>query len=114
MMKCRYKKDFSGLIGGFGAKAGLAHHYYPHDLKTLKITTMGMIPSLIPSRAPVYYNPPGSNQVSRSIFIKYALFETILVKSQWVSAPCHKDRSFIFTYNSTCHDYSLTLKPSYT
>lgn len=23
MMKCRYKKDFSGLIGGFGAKAGL-------------------------------------------------------------------------------------------
>lgn len=95
-------------------KAGLAHHYYPHDLKTLKITTMGMIPSLIPSRAPVYYNPPGSNQVSRSIFIKYALFETILVKSQWVSAPCHKDRSFIFTYNSTCHDYSLTLKPSYT
>ncbi len=24
MMKCRYKKDFSGLIGGFGAKAGLA------------------------------------------------------------------------------------------
>ncbi len=23
MMKCRYKKYFSGLIGGFGAKAGL-------------------------------------------------------------------------------------------
>lgn len=27
-MKCRYKKDFSGLIGGFGAKAGLEHRTY--------------------------------------------------------------------------------------
>ena len=96
------------------AKAGLEHRNYPYDLNRVKLIMLGMIPSLIPSRAPVYYNPPGSNQVSRSIFIKYALFETILVKSQWVSAPSHKDRSFIFTYNSTCHDYSLTLKPSYT
>lgn len=36
------------------AKAGLEHRNYPFDLKTLKITTMGMIPSLIPSRAPIY------------------------------------------------------------
>lgn len=33
MMKCRYKKYFSGLIGEFCAKAGLAHYIQPHDLK---------------------------------------------------------------------------------
>lgn len=33
MMKCRYKKYFSGLIGEFCAKAGLAHNTQPHDLK---------------------------------------------------------------------------------
>ena len=49
MMKCRYKKDFSGLIGGFGAKAGLEHRNYPFDINRLKISTMDMIPSLIPS-----------------------------------------------------------------
>lgn len=49
MMKCRYKKDFSGLIGGFGAKAGLEHRNYPYDLKGLKFTTLDIIPSLIPS-----------------------------------------------------------------
>lgn len=27
MMKCRYKKYFSGLIEGFGAKAGLAFSF---------------------------------------------------------------------------------------
>lgn len=32
MMKCRYQKYFSGLIGGFGAKAGLEHRNYPYDL----------------------------------------------------------------------------------
>lgn len=32
-MKCRYKKYFSGLIGGFGAKAGLEHEIQPHDFK---------------------------------------------------------------------------------
>lgn len=49
MMKCRYKKYFSGLIGGFGAKAGLEHRNYPIDLKRLKFTTLDMIPSFIPS-----------------------------------------------------------------
>ena len=48
-MKCRYKKDFSGLIGGFGAKAELEHRNYPFDINRLKISTMDMIPSLIPS-----------------------------------------------------------------
>lgn len=41
MMKCRYKKDFSGLIGGFGAKAGLEHRNYPYDLKRLKLNIVG-------------------------------------------------------------------------
>ena len=49
MMKCRYKKYFSGLIGGFGAKAELEHRNYPFDINRLKIATMDMIPSLIPS-----------------------------------------------------------------
>lgn len=49
MMKCRYKKYFSGLIGEFCAKAGLEHHNYPYDLKRLKFTTLDIIPSLIPS-----------------------------------------------------------------
>lgn len=62
---------------GINKKVGLEHRNYSFDLKTLKITTMGMIPSLIPSRALIYYNPPGSNQVSRSILIKYALFATL-------------------------------------
>ncbi|HAF2128874.1 TPA: hypothetical protein G9F27_003068 [Salmonella enterica] len=31
-------------------KAGLEHRYYPYDLKGLKLTTSGMIPSLIPSK----------------------------------------------------------------
>lgn len=62
---------------GINTKAGLKHRNYSYDLKTLKITTMGMIPSLIPSRAPIHYNPPGSNQISRSMFIKYALFATL-------------------------------------
>ena len=31
------------------AKAGLEHRNYPYDLKRLKLTTLGMIPSLIPS-----------------------------------------------------------------
>ena len=41
MMKCRYKKYFSGLIGGFGAKAGLEHRNYPYDLKRLKLNIVG-------------------------------------------------------------------------
>lgn len=48
MMKCRYKKYFSGLIGEFCAKAGLEHHNYPYDHKRLKIITLDMIPTLIP------------------------------------------------------------------
>lgn len=31
------------------AKAGLEHRNYPYDLKRLKITTLYIIPSLIPS-----------------------------------------------------------------
>lgn len=49
MMNADTKKYFSGLIGGFGAKAGLEHRNYPYDLKRLKFTTFDMIPSLIPS-----------------------------------------------------------------
>lgn len=49
MMKCRYKKYFSGLIGEFCAKAELEHRNYPFDINRLKISTMDMIPSLIPS-----------------------------------------------------------------
>lgn len=49
MMKCRYKKYFSGLIGEFCAKAGLEHRNYPYDHKRLKIFTLDMIPTLIPS-----------------------------------------------------------------
>lgn len=37
-------------------KAGLEHRNYPYDLKRLKITTSGTIPSLIPS------NPIGDNR----------------------------------------------------
>lgn len=48
-MNADTKKYFSGLIGGFGAKAGLEHHNYPYDLKRLKFTTLDIIPSLIPS-----------------------------------------------------------------
>lgn len=42
-------------------KAGLEHRNYPYDLKRLKLTTLGMIPSLIPSV------PIGDN---RTFFIK--------------------------------------------
>lgn len=43
------------------AKAGLEHRNYPYDLKRSKLTTLGMIPSLIPSV------PIGDN---RTFFIK--------------------------------------------
>ncbi|WP_154915028.1 hypothetical protein [Klebsiella grimontii] len=49
MMNADTKKYFSGLIGGFGAKAGLEHRNYPYDHKRLKIFTLDMIPTLIPS-----------------------------------------------------------------
>lgn len=35
MMKCRYKKYFSGLIGEFCAKAGLEHINYPVVFKAI-------------------------------------------------------------------------------
>lgn len=38
-----------GGVQGMSAKAGLEHRNYPHDLKGLKFTREGMIPSLIPS-----------------------------------------------------------------
>lgn len=40
------------------AKAGLEHRNYPYDLKRLKLTTVGMIPSLIPS------DPIGDNRTN--------------------------------------------------
>ena len=35
MMKCRYKKYFSGLIGGFGAKAGLEFNTQQTDINVV-------------------------------------------------------------------------------
>ncbi len=49
MMNADTKKYFSGLIGGFGAKAGLEHRNYPYDLKRLKTIILDMMPTLIPS-----------------------------------------------------------------
>lgn len=45
-----------GGVQGMSAKAGLEHRNYPHDLKGLKFTREGMIPSLIPS------DPIGDNR----------------------------------------------------
>lgn len=37
------------IIASLGAKAELEHRNYPFDLNRLKIATMDMIPSMIPS-----------------------------------------------------------------
>ncbi len=44
MMKCRYKKDFSGLIGGFGAKAGLAFSFNLLKINGLLVFILGICP----------------------------------------------------------------------
>lgn len=44
MMKCRYKKDFSGLIGGFGAKAGLAFSFNSLKINGLRGFVLGNCP----------------------------------------------------------------------
>ena len=44
MMKCRYKKDFSGLIGGFGAKAGLAFSFNLLKINGLREFILGICP----------------------------------------------------------------------
>ncbi len=43
------KPPLGDLIASLGAKAELEHRNYPFDLNRLKIATMDMIPSLIPS-----------------------------------------------------------------
>lgn len=45
-------------LHAFGAKAGLEHRNYPHDLNGLKFTREGTIPSLIPS------DPIGDNRTT--------------------------------------------------
>ncbi len=81
MMKCRYKKDFSGLIGGFGAKAGLEHRSYPYDLKRVKLIMLGMIPSLIPSV------PIGDNRTkSISILFAYTNFDFIYIINTYIAS----------------------------
>lgn len=81
MMKCRYKKDFSGLIGGFGANAGLEHRSYPYDLKRVKLIMLGMIPSLIPSV------PIGDNRTkSISILFAYTNFDFIYIINTYIAS----------------------------
>ena len=43
-MKCRYKKYFSGLIGGFGAKAGLAFSFNSLKVNRLFGFALGVFP----------------------------------------------------------------------
>lgn len=64
-----------------GAKAGLEHRYYPYDIKGLKLTKLGMIPSLIPSV------PTGDNR-TKSILILFAYtnFDFIYIINTYIAS----------------------------
>lgn len=63
------------------AKAELEHRYYPYDLKGLKLTKLGMIPSLIPSV------PTGDNR-TKSILILFAYtnFDFIYIINTYIAS----------------------------
>lgn len=63
------------------AKAELEHRYYPYDLKGLKLTKLGMIPSLIPSV------PIGDNRTkSISILFAYTNFDFIYIINTYIAS----------------------------
>lgn len=69
------------LCNLINAKAGLEHRYYPYDLKGLKLTKLGMIPSLIPSV------PTGDNR-TKSILILFAYtnFDFIYIINTYIAS----------------------------
>ncbi len=63
------------------AKAGLEHRNYPYDLKRVKLTILGMIPSLIPSA------PIGDNRTKRILILfVYTNFDFIYIINTYIAS----------------------------